>query len=123
MEARLPILASTRLICPNNWTRVYAWKNHLMQLALITCERDIIAQLCEGRCHLQTYTIISNPTFCSLYDYCANIFRYSLMMKCWDSEANLRPSFAELVKQLSGLLGVMAEYIDLSASQTAETEM
>ena len=40
------------------------------------------------------------------------------MMKCWASEANLRPTFAEVVEQLSGLLGVMAEYLDFSASGT-----
>ena len=35
------------------------------------------------------------------------------MMNCWMSEANLRPSFAELVKQLSDLLVVLTEYLDL----------
>jgi hypothetical protein len=40
------------------------------------------------------------------------------MMECWAKEANLRPSFAELVKQLSGSLGIMAGYLDFSAPET-----
>ena len=46
------------------------------------------------------------------------------MMKCLSSEANLRPSFAELVEQLSGLLGAMAGYLDFSAPETViDTEL
>ena len=45
------------------------------------------------------------------------------MLKCWDAEAHLRPTFAALVEQLSGMLGVMADYLDFSASGTAETKV
>lgn len=45
------------------------------------------------------------------------------MMKCWSFEAKNRLSFAELVEQLSGLLGVMAEYLDFSTEETAESRL
>ncbi len=44
------------------------------------------------------------------------------MMKCWDAKASLRPTFAELVKELSDLLGMMAEYLDFSAPETVDTQ-
>lgn len=37
------------------------------------------------------------------------------MKRCWDAKADVRPSFAELVTQLSSQLGVIADYLDFSA--------
>lgn len=51
------------------------------------------------------------------------IYRYSLMAKCWDSDAHLRPPFAELVEQLSELLEVMAEYLEFSVEPVADTQL
>ena len=44
------------------------------------------------------------------------------MIKCWASEAKLRPSFAELVEELSSLLDTMAEYLGFSVSAAEEKE-
>ena len=43
------------------------------------------------------------------------------MRKCWNIDAKLRPTFAELVEQLSGLLGVMAEYLDFAVPKATDT--
>ena len=46
---------------------------------------------------------------------CDYFFRYSLMIDCWRGNAELRPSFAEIVVLLSDQLAVVAEYTDLSS--------
>ena len=45
---------------------------------------------------------------------------YGLMMKCWNEDAELRPTFSELVAQLSTQLGVMADYLDFSAHNSTD---
>ena len=38
---------------------------------------------------------------------------YSVMLNCWEYKVDMRPSFAELVENLSSQLVVMAEYTRL----------
>ena len=41
--------------------------------------------------------------------------RYSVMLQCWENEAEKRPSFEEIVKLLASQLAEMAGYIPLTS--------
>ena len=45
---------------------------------------------------------------------CFNYHRYSLMKSCWTLMSMSRPTFADLVQQLSGYLECLASYVILS---------
>lgn len=40
------------------------------------------------------------------------LFRYSVMLECWQKEAKIRPSFAEIVGKLTSHLADKAGYLD-----------
>ena len=44
------------------------------------------------------------------------IFRYTLMLQCWEFEAKNRPTFSSLVSSLSRSLEAMADYMDVSST-------
>ena len=46
-------------------------------------------------------------------------FRYSLMLNCWDSDPNDRPSFTMIASTISKLLQIMPGYQDMSAADTS----
>ena len=50
------------------------------------------------------------------HQYCMIVLlnRYSIMTSCWVLTSVLRPTFADLVKQLSGYLESLASYVILS---------
>ncbi|KAL5476074.1 hypothetical protein EMCRGX_G025977 [Ephydatia muelleri] len=41
-------------------------------------------------------------------------FRYSLMLRCWDSDPEDRPTFAKIAITISKALQIMSDYLDLS---------
>ena len=41
-------------------------------------------------------------------------YRYSIMLKCWNSDPNERPSFSALVNSISGFAEKTAGYLDVS---------
>ena len=43
------------------------------------------------------------------------IFRYQLLLQCWEFERVDRPQFADIVSTLSESLGAMAGYLDIGA--------
>ena len=45
--------------------------------------------------------------------------RYSLMLSCWEMESGQRPSFSTLVKMISNLLEVIADYLPVDDEETA----
>ena len=52
---------------------------------------------------------IATGTICSQYMY-----RYSIMLKCWNSDPKERPSFSALVNSISGFAEKTAGYLDVS---------
>ena len=46
-------------------------------------------------------------------------FRYSLMLKCWDSDPEDRPSFTKIGSTISTALHTMEGYPDVSAADTS----
>ena len=42
------------------------------------------------------------------------IYRYSIMLKCWNSDPNERPSFSTLAKSISEFAEMTAGYLDVS---------
>ena len=43
--------------------------------------------------------------------------RFSILLSCWEKEAELRPTFSRLVDTFKEFLGLLAGYLDLSPSQ------
>ena len=48
------------------------------------------------------------------------LFRYNVLLNCWELESDKRPSFSELVDSLSKLLQAMAGYMDFSSITKSE---
>ena len=44
------------------------------------------------------------------------------MLKCWTEQPEKRPSFADLVPTLTGILEEVAEYLDFSILSSCETK-
>ena len=47
-------------------------------------------------------------------------FRYTLMLKCWDSDPEDRPSFTKIGSTISKALQTLEEYIDISAADMSK---
>ena len=43
------------------------------------------------------------------------------MMRCWEANPEVRPTFIELVANVSSQLGDMADYLDFSAPSLVES--
>ena len=73
------------------------------------------------------YVCYSNPTYCTmLYDLGFHpflIYRYeSIMLQCWNSSSDERPTFSELVVIIENMLTSMANYIDFNQFTLAVEE-
>ena len=47
---------------------------------------------------------------------------YEEMLKCWEEDAEKRPSFSQLVTVISTILEEMAGYLDLGSTPSAYSE-
>ena len=43
-----------------------------------------------------------------------HLYRYALMLRCWDPQPDVRPSFTDVVNHLSGDLATKAGYLEFS---------
>ena len=48
------------------------------------------------------------------------IYRYDVILQCWEYDPKERPRFSELVTIFSELLDIMAEYFDFSVTYSNE---
>ena len=65
------------------------------------------------------YDCNSNPVHCTmLYDlvfHPFSLYRYeSVMLQCWNSSSDERPTFSELIVTIENILTSMANYIDFN---------
>ena len=95
-----------------------------MMLALKICEYNYEYCIHSNGCLIQYYIRFMPLSQDELYPY-----RYDIMFRCWENQADERPKFAELVCTISTILEGIAGYMDLSliptcvdASVTAEGE-
>ena len=52
-----------------------------------------------------------------------NLPRFSIMMKCWEQEPKVRPTFSEVVTNFSELLTSVADYFTLEVNNEAVTSL
>ena len=49
----------------------------------------------------------------------SSMHRYSLMLSCWEMDPDQRPSFSTLVRMVSNLLEVIADYLPVDSGVPA----
>ena len=87
---------------------------------------------CSKKCNLikkisTNLCFYSNPTYCTMLCDLGFlpflVYRYeSVMLQCWNSSPDERPSFSELVVIIENMLTSMASYIDFNQFTRAVEE-
>ena len=97
-------------VCLKYYRKVIVWKNQTIQHAHKKRKLTKLALI---------YDCNSNPThfimLCDLALHPLPIYRYeSVMLQCWNSSSDERPTFSELVITIENMLTSMANYIDFN---------
>ena len=79
------------------------------------CSDTMLAHTHTHTCTTYTHTSMHSVMFENLC-----YFRYSLMLKCWDSDPEDRPSFTKIGSTISNDLQTMEGYLDVSAAGTVK---
>ena len=61
------------------------------------------------------------PTFFQQNSVLFHLFRYNIVLSCWERNPDLRPFFTDLVREFTAALSNMADYFDLIVSRPSSS--